>query len=83
MEEFYNIFGPDLKAVSGDPKRINEVLCRVESLPLPVESVDFNPFDMCKMSSWKMIMHNFNIAVQVSLLHIDCRKHGFWKNTTT
>ena len=26
MEEFYNIFGPELKSVTGDPKKIEEVL---------------------------------------------------------
>ena len=39
MEEFYNIFGPELKAVTGDPKRIEDVLKRVDALIVPIESV--------------------------------------------
>lgn len=39
MEEFFNIFGPELKSVTGDPKRIDDVLARVESLVTPFEKV--------------------------------------------
>ena len=39
MEEFYNIFGPELKSVTGDPKRIDDVLARVEALVAPFENV--------------------------------------------
>ena len=39
MEEFYNIFGPELKSVTGDPKRIDDVLTRVEALVVPFENV--------------------------------------------
>ncbi|XP_076006843.1 dynein axonemal heavy chain 10 [Genypterus blacodes] len=64
LEEFHNIFGPELRTVTGDPKRIDEVLHRVDSLVLPIEGVDFDPFSICKMSSWKMIMQDFNTTVQ-------------------
>lgn len=70
LEEFYNIFGPDLKGVTGVPQRIDEVLCRVASLHLPIEDISFNPFNICKISSWKMIMQDFNTAVEVSLRHL-------------
>lgn len=76
LEEFHNIFGPELRTVTGDPKRIDEVLHRVESLVLPIEGVDFDPFSICKMSSWKMIMQDFNTTVQVSLVScIYCTNH--------
>uniref|UniRef100_A0A3B5A058 Dynein heavy chain tail domain-containing protein n=1 Tax=Stegastes partitus TaxID=144197 RepID=A0A3B5A058_9TELE len=64
LEEFHNIFGPELKNVTGDPKRIDEVLCRVDNLVLPFEEVDFDPFSIFKMSSWKMIMQEFDTTVQ-------------------
>ncbi|XP_075882096.1 dynein axonemal heavy chain 10-like isoform X2 [Nelusetta ayraudi] len=64
LEEFQNIFGPDLKAVTGDPKQIEEALCRVDELHMPIEEITFNPFNKCKMGSWKMIIHNFNNSVQ-------------------
>ena len=44
MEEFFNIFGPELKSVTGDPKRIDDVLARVESLVTPFEKVTLYPF---------------------------------------
>lgn len=67
VEEFYNIFGPELKSVTGDPKRIDEVRCRVDGLVLPIEEVTFNPFNISKMRSWKMVMRDFDTTVQVSL----------------
>lgn len=39
IEEFKNIFGPELEAVTGDPKRIEEVLVRVGNLVKPLEDV--------------------------------------------
>lgn len=81
LEEFNNIFGPELIGVTGDPKRIDEVLCRVESLVLPIEDVDFNPFNICKMSSWKMIIQDFDTTVQVGLGHLECGNCDFWTNS--
>ncbi|XP_061907301.1 dynein axonemal heavy chain 10-like isoform X1 [Entelurus aequoreus] len=63
LEEFYNIFSPELKSVTWDPKRFDEMLTNVDNLILPFESAHFNPFDSCKMSSWKIIMQNFNSTV--------------------
>ena len=39
VEEFYNIFGPELKAVTGDPRHIEDVLKRVDALVKPIEEV--------------------------------------------
>lgn len=66
MEEFGNIFGSDLKAVTGDIAQIEEVLCRVDGLRLPFEDILFNPFDFYKISSWKIIMQDFYTSVEVS-----------------
>ncbi|XP_061762564.1 dynein axonemal heavy chain 10-like [Nerophis ophidion] len=63
LEEFYNIFSPELKSVTWDPKRFDEMLTNVDNLILPFETAHFNPFDSCKMSSWKIIMQNFNSTV--------------------
>ena len=51
MEEFYNIFGPELKAVTGDPKRIEDVLKRVDGLVKPIENVS------CKCKSRYMYIY--------------------------
>jgi len=39
VEEFYNIFGPELKSVTGDARRIEDVLQRVDALVKPIEEV--------------------------------------------
>ncbi|XP_036382121.1 dynein heavy chain 10, axonemal [Megalops cyprinoides] len=65
LEEFYNIFGPELKAVTGDPKRIDDVLCWVDSLVVPMEELSFDPFNIRKMSSWKEVMQEFRSKVEV------------------
>lgn len=41
LEEFYNIFGSELKAVTGEPKRIEEVLSRVRNLVTRIKTVSF------------------------------------------
>ncbi|KAF7484152.1 Hypothetical predicted protein [Marmota monax] len=65
MEEFYNIFGPELKAVTGDPKRIDDVLCRVDSLVTPMENLTFDPFSNKSAQYWKFVMDDFKIEVLV------------------
>ena len=64
LEEFYNIFGPELKAVTGDPKRIEDVLKRVDGLVLPIENVKAEPFELKSSSTWKTVMHWFDKEVQ-------------------
>lgn len=39
LEEFYSIFGPELKSVTGDEESINDVLLRVDFLVEPIEQV--------------------------------------------
>lgn len=65
LEEFHNIFGPELKAVTGDPKRIDDVLGWVNSLVVPIQELNFDPFNIRKMGSWKMVMQDFKTKVQV------------------
>uniref|UniRef100_A0A8C5M6C0 Dynein heavy chain tail domain-containing protein n=1 Tax=Leptobrachium leishanense TaxID=445787 RepID=A0A8C5M6C0_9ANUR len=63
LEEFYNIFGPELKAVTGDPKRIDEVLHRVDGLIEPMEIMTFDPFNVKYAQQWKIIMEDFKHEV--------------------
>uniref|UniRef100_A0A8C5JYE8 Dynein, axonemal, heavy chain 10 n=1 Tax=Jaculus jaculus TaxID=51337 RepID=A0A8C5JYE8_JACJA len=69
MEEFYNIFGPELKAVTGDPKRIDDVLCRVDSLVTPMESLTFDPFSIKSSPYWKYVMDDFKIEVLIDIVN--------------
>lgn len=70
-EEFHNIFGSELKAVTGDPKHIDDVLCRVDSLVTPVESLTFDPFSIKCSQDWKYVMDDFKIEVLVSNTSFD------------
>ncbi|XP_069475795.1 dynein axonemal heavy chain 10 [Ambystoma mexicanum] len=63
LEEFYNIFGPELKAVTGDPKRIDDVLRRVDGLVIPMKSLSFDPFNIKFSQQWKAVMENINTEV--------------------
>ena len=63
MEEFYNIFGPELKAVTGEPERIEEVLQRVDSLIEPFEQIKFEMWNIKNQTQWKQVMNWFNQEV--------------------
>ncbi|XP_069071115.1 dynein axonemal heavy chain 10 [Pleurodeles waltl] len=63
LEEFYNIFGPELKAVTGDPKRIDDVIRRVDGLVVPVQTLTFDPFNIKYSHQWKAVMDNINFEV--------------------
>ena len=52
LEEFYNIFGPELKAVTGEPKRIEEVLTRVRNLIVRIKNIQFYIFQSKNFVSW-------------------------------
>ncbi|XP_028911199.1 dynein heavy chain 10, axonemal isoform X3 [Ornithorhynchus anatinus] len=65
IEEFYNIFGPELKAVTGDPKRIDDVLRRVDGLVNPLEVLTFDPFSSKCSHYWKYVMDDFKAEVLV------------------
>ncbi|XP_023576433.1 dynein heavy chain 10, axonemal [Octodon degus] len=69
IEEFYNIFGPELKAVTGDPKRIDDVLCRVDSLVTPMESLTFDPFNIRSSQYWKYVIDDFKIEVLIDVIN--------------
>uniref|UniRef100_A0A3B4BIB4 Dynein heavy chain tail domain-containing protein n=1 Tax=Periophthalmus magnuspinnatus TaxID=409849 RepID=A0A3B4BIB4_9GOBI len=64
LQDFYNIFGLELKSVTGDPKRIDEVLSCVDGLVLPMQDLTFDPFSISKMTSWKTIMQEFDVTVK-------------------
>ncbi|XP_077995609.1 dynein axonemal heavy chain 10-like isoform X2 [Glandiceps talaboti] len=72
LEEFYNIFGPELKSVTGDPKKIEEVLKRVDGLVVPLEEVNFDPFALKHVHQWRNVMEWFDkevIAIEGEAKH--------------
>ncbi|NXL28176.1 DYH10 protein, partial [Glaucidium brasilianum] len=67
IEEFHSIFGPELKAVTGDPKRVDDLLRRVNGLTSPMEELDFDPFSIKSTHDWKLIMEEFRKVVSVEI----------------
>jgi len=59
LEDFHNILGPELKAVTGDSQGIDEVLSRVDALVIPLETIPFDIFDRRFEASWDAVMHRF------------------------
>ncbi|XP_067862341.1 dynein axonemal heavy chain 10 [Heptranchias perlo] len=64
-EEFYNIFGPELKAVTGDPKRIDDVIQRVNDLVVPIVELPFDMFNIRHTQMWRVVMEDLDSQVQL------------------
>ena len=59
-----------LKAVTGDPKRIEDVLKRVTGLVGPIEAMKNDPFDLKVAPTWKSVMSWFEQEVVPSKVHV-------------
>ncbi|XP_012151823.2 dynein heavy chain at 89D [Megachile rotundata] len=56
LQDFYNIFGPHLKAIISDPAQIDTVIKRVDRLTVPILEADFNIFDEFNRDNWEATM---------------------------
>ncbi|XP_039277456.1 dynein heavy chain 10, axonemal [Nilaparvata lugens] len=65
MQEFYNIFNPELKTIISDPTQIDAVVKRVEALTYPIKKADFDIFQFEFKEHWDAIMEGFNNEVVV------------------
>ncbi|XP_069727356.1 dynein axonemal heavy chain 10 [Phaenicophaeus curvirostris] len=65
IEELYSIFNPELKAVTGDPKRIDDLVRGIKGLTRPMEELAFDPFSIKSAHDWKLIMEEFKEQVSV------------------
>uniref|UniRef100_A0A3P9QEA0 Dynein heavy chain tail domain-containing protein n=1 Tax=Poecilia reticulata TaxID=8081 RepID=A0A3P9QEA0_POERE len=61
LEEFNNVFGPELK---GD-RRVHDLLKEVDDLVLPFQEITFNPFSISKKANWKDIIQDFETTIEV------------------
>jgi dynein heavy chain len=59
IEQFYSIFGAELKAVTGEPQAIDEVIKRVDSLCTPFENITFDVFNKKAQAQWEGVMGRF------------------------
>lgn len=65
VEEFRNIFGPELKAVTGNSDGIEAMLQKVNTLMLDIETVRFDPFDPSQRQNWTSKMDRFQQEVKL------------------
>lgn len=54
LRDMRAMLGPELKAVTGDAKGIDEVMSRVEALVVPLETAPFDLFDRRYQTSWEV-----------------------------
>lgn len=59
IEEFNNIFGPELRAMVIDPQKIDNVAKRVEKLVSQIEASDFDIFSENHKENWEAVMAFF------------------------
>lgn len=57
LRDMRAMLGPELKAVTGDAKGIDEVMSRVDALVGPLESAPFDLFDRRYQASWEVSNH--------------------------
>ena len=57
--EFHNIFGPELKSVTGNPQVIEDVIQRVDRLVNIFEHVTFDAFSSKNYKEWQHLLKDF------------------------
>merc|ERR1719440_49610 len=70
LRDMRAMLGPELKAVTGDAKGIDEVMSHVEALVVPLEMAPFDLFDRRYQTSWEAAMGKFreNVAAIEEML---------------
>ncbi|XP_028981786.1 dynein heavy chain 10, axonemal [Diachasma alloeum] len=71
LQDFYNIFGADLKSAINDPAQIDTIIKRVDELIDPVKNADFNIFTEFNKENWDATMDWF--FLEVSYLENDAK----------
>ncbi|XP_026670097.1 dynein heavy chain 10, axonemal [Ceratina calcarata] len=59
LQDFHNIFGPNLKSIISDPAQIDTIIKRVDRLIVPFLEADFNIFDEFNKDNWEATMTLF------------------------
>ncbi|NWU97712.1 DYH10 protein, partial [Upupa epops] len=65
IEEFHNVFGPEMKLITGNLKCVDDLLRGVNGLTRPIEELTFDPFSIKSAQDWKLIMDMFREGVSV------------------
>uniref|UniRef100_A0A383W4S5 Dynein-1, subspecies f n=1 Tax=Tetradesmus obliquus TaxID=3088 RepID=A0A383W4S5_TETOB len=59
VDDFFKFLGPELKAVTGDTKGIDDVIEHVQLMVEPVETAMFDVFDQVHAPQWKALRAHF------------------------
>ncbi|XP_017781324.1 PREDICTED: dynein heavy chain 10, axonemal [Nicrophorus vespilloides] len=65
VDQFTNIFGPELKSIMTDPQKIDDVVRNLESLVHPIELADFDIYKETFKENWQQIMTQFGKEVKL------------------
>ncbi|XP_011310250.1 dynein heavy chain 10, axonemal [Fopius arisanus] len=71
LQDFYNIFGAELKSTINEPAQIDTIIKRVDELIDPVKNADFNIFLEFNKENWDATMDWF--FLEVSYLENDAK----------
>ena len=63
LEDFYNIFGAELKSIINDPAQIDAIIKKVDKLVVPLQKADFNIFVEFNKENWEASMSWFYVQV--------------------
>jgi dynein axonemal heavy chain len=64
VSHFRGVLGADLKAVTGEHQRIEEVLKHVEGAVRAIETIPFDVFDKRYETSWETVMERFSETIK-------------------
>lgn len=56
LQDFYNIFGHELKSIINDPAQIDAVIKRVDALIVPIEQADFDIYNVFNKANWEAMI---------------------------
>nr|KAF7430111.1 hypothetical protein H0235_006509 [Vespula pensylvanica] len=71
LQDFYNIFGADLKSIIYEPAHIDTIIKRIGLLLEPFKLADFDVFSPFNKENWEATMSRFN--AEVSYLENDAK----------
>ncbi|KYN43305.1 Dynein heavy chain 10, axonemal, partial [Trachymyrmex septentrionalis] len=79
LQDFYNIFGPDLKSIINDPAQIDAVVKQVDALIVPIEEADFDIFNVFNKENWEALIAWFYEQVTKEINAVESIYHrGKW-----
>lgn len=64
LQDFYNIFGPELKSVINDPSQIDTIVKKVDEMIMPIQNADFNVWTEFNKENWEATMDFFYHEVE-------------------